>query len=75
MKLKNNVRLLITCDSGAGAGKTTAAKYLSKKFGLQLLTSGELYRKVAFELLRSKKTTAEVEEIIDPAQSAQLIYT
>ena len=40
MKLKSNVRLLITCDSGAAAGKTTAAKYLSKKFGLQLLTSG-----------------------------------
>ena len=57
MKLKSNVRLLITCDSGAAAGKTTAAKYLSKKFGLQLLTSGILYRFVALKLLTSKKTT------------------
>ena len=40
MKLKNNIRLLITCDSGAGAGKTTASKYLSKEFKLNLLTSG-----------------------------------
>ena len=51
MKLKSNVRLLVTCDSGAGAGKTTAAKYLSKRYGLNLLTSGLLYRMVAQKLL------------------------
>ena len=59
MKLKNNVKLLVTCDSGAGAGKTTAAKYLSKKFGLALLTSGLLYRYVAYRLIVAKKTTNE----------------
>ena len=31
MKLKNNIRLLITCDSGAGAGKTTASNFFKKK--------------------------------------------
>ena len=56
MKLKNNVRLFITCDSGAGAGKTTASKYLSKQYGLNLLTSGLLYRMVAYKLLALKKT-------------------
>ena len=56
MKLKNNVRLFITCDSGAGAGKTTASKYLSKQYGVNLLTSGLLYRMVAYKLLASKKT-------------------
>ena len=55
MKLKNNIKLLITCDSGAAAGKTTAAKYLSKKFNLQLLTSGLLYRFVAFKILTLHK--------------------
>ena len=60
MKLKNNVSLLITCDSGAGAGKTTAAKYLSKQFGLSLLTSGLLYRYVAYKLLNSKKTSTDI---------------
>tara|TARA_Y100000590_G_C15686199_1_gene1001747 strand:+ start:515 stop:1186 length:672 start_codon:yes stop_codon:yes gene_type:complete len=59
MKLKNNVRLMITCDSGAGAGKTTAAKYLSKKCGLKLLTSGLLYRYIAFKLLTSNKTAVD----------------
>ena len=56
MKLKSNIRLLITCDSGAAAGKTTASKYLSKKYGLNLLTSGLLYRFVAARLLARKKT-------------------
>ena len=60
MKLKSNVKLLVTCDSGAGAGKTTAAKFLSKKFGLSLLTSGLLYRYVAYKLLASKKTTTNI---------------
>jgi len=55
LKLKNNIKLLITCDSGAAAGKTTAAKYLSKKFGLNLLTSGLLYRFVAYKLLSENK--------------------
>ena len=59
MKLKNNVRLLITCDSGAATGKTTASKYLSKKFKLNLLTSGLLYRYVAYKLLVSKKKINE----------------
>ena len=60
MKLKSNVRLLITCDSGAGAGKTTAAKYLSKQFGLNLLTSWLLYRYVAYKLIDSKKIATDV---------------
>ena len=60
MKLKSNVKLLVTCDSGAGAGKTTAAKFLSKKFGLSLLTSGLLYRYIAYKLLISKKTTTNI---------------
>ena len=55
MRLNNKVKILITCDSGAGAGKTTAAKYLSKKFKLNLLSSGLLYRYLAYKLIISKK--------------------
>ena len=55
MRLNNKVKILITCDSGAGAGKTTAAKYLSKKFKLNLLSSGLLYRYLAYKLIVSKK--------------------
>ena len=60
LKLKSKVRLLVTCDAGAGTGKTTAAKYLSKKFGLNLLTSGLLYRYLAYKLIVSKETTSNI---------------
>ena len=60
MKLKNKVKLFITCDSGAGAGKTTASKYLSKKYGLNLLTSGLLYRMVAWKLISSNKNVKNI---------------
>ena len=55
MKLKNNIKLLIAVDGGAGSGKTTGSKLISKKYGLKLLTSGLLYRFVAYKLLKTKK--------------------
>ena len=54
MKLNKKIKLLISADGGAGSGKTTASKLIAKKFGLKLLTSGLLYRYVAFKLLNSK---------------------
>jgi cytidylate kinase len=56
MKLLNNIKLLIAADGGAGSGKTTASKLIAKKYGLKLLTSGLLYRFVAYKLLKDKKT-------------------
>jgi len=64
MKLRNNIRLFITCDSGAGAGKTTASKFLSKRYSLNLLTSGLLYRMVAYKLLSAKETVKNVSFLI-----------
>ncbi|MDP7622419.1 MAG: (d)CMP kinase, partial [SAR324 cluster bacterium] len=55
MKLLNNIKLLIAADGGAGSGKTTASKLIAKKYGLKLLTSGLLYRFVAYKLLKAKK--------------------
>jgi len=55
MKLKNNIKLLIAADGGAGSGKTTGSKLIAKKYGLKLLTSGLLYRFVAYKLIKAKK--------------------
>jgi cytidylate kinase len=55
MKLSNNIKLLIAADGGASSGKTTASKLIAKKYGLKLLTSGLLYRFVAYKLLEAKK--------------------
>ena len=55
MKLKKNIRLLITADGGAASGKTTGAKMISKKYGLNFLSSGLLYRYVSYKLSSKKK--------------------
>ena len=50
-KCKN---LVISCDGGAASGKTTGAKLISKKYNLKFLSSGLLYRYVAYLLLKTK---------------------
>ena len=54
MKLKKNIKLLVTADGGAASGKTTGAKMISKKYGLNFLSSGLLYRYVSYKLLSKK---------------------
>ena len=56
MKLKKTVKLLIACDGGAASGKTTAAKLISKKYNLNFLSSGLLYRYISYKLLLKKKS-------------------
>ena len=55
MKLKKNIKLLIACDGAAASGKTTAAKLISRKYSLRLLSSGLLYRYISYKLLSKKK--------------------
>ena len=55
MKLKKKIKLLIACDGGAASGKTTAAKLISKKYNLNFLSSGLLYRYVSYKLISKKK--------------------
>ena len=50
-KYKN---LVVSCDGGAASGKTTGAKLISKKYNLRFLSSGLLYRYVAYLLLKTK---------------------
>ena len=44
----------IACDGGAGTGKSTAAKLISKKYGLKFLSSGLLYRYASYLILKHK---------------------
>jgi len=54
LKLRKDIRLLVTADGGAASGKTTGAKLISKKYGLKFLSSGLLYRYVSYRLLYNK---------------------
>jgi cytidylate kinase len=54
LKLKKHHKLIIAADGAAASGKTTGAKIISKKYGLQFLSSGLLYRYASFQLLKKK---------------------
>ncbi len=53
MKFKNK-SIQISCDGGAATGKSTGAKLLSKKFKLNFLSSGLLYRYTSYLILKNK---------------------
>ncbi len=63
MKLKKKIRILIACDGAAASGKTTAAKLISKKYKLNFLSSGLLYRYLSYKLLLKKKSLSEIKYI------------
>jgi cytidylate kinase len=54
LKLKKHHKLIVAADGSAASGKTTAAKLLSKKYGLKFLSSGLLYRYASYQLLKYK---------------------
>tara|TARA_B100001057_G_scaffold252520_1_gene252781 strand:- start:2472 stop:3128 length:657 start_codon:yes stop_codon:yes gene_type:complete len=49
-----NRSIQISCDGGAATGKSTGAKMISKKYKLNFLSSGLLYRYASFLILRYK---------------------
>ena len=54
LKLKKHHKLVIAADGSAASGKTTGAKKISKKYGLQFLSSGLLYRFASHQILEHK---------------------
>ena len=50
-KIKN---FYIAVDGSSASGKTTASKIISKKFKLKLLSSGKLYRYIAYKIIKNK---------------------
>ena len=55
IKLKKNIYFSIAIDGDSASGKTTASKFIAKHFGFKLLTSGKLYRYVAFRIIKDNK--------------------
>ena len=44
----------VAIDGSSASGKTTGSKFISKKFGFKLLTSGKLYRYLAYRIILNK---------------------
>ena len=52
--IKKNIKFSIAIDGGSASGKTTGSKIISKKFKFKLLSSGKLYRYLAFQIIKNK---------------------
>ncbi len=52
--MKKINKLIIACDGESASGKSTAAKLISKKYGLVLLNSGLLYRYGSKLIIKNK---------------------
>jgi cytidylate kinase len=46
--------MIVTIDGPAGAGKSTAAKALARRLGIEYLDTGAMYRAVTFAALRAR---------------------
>ena len=53
--IKKNIKFTIAIDGSGASGKTTGSKIISKKFKFKLLSSGKLYRYLAFKIITDKK--------------------
>lgn len=59
--------MIITIDGPTASGKSTAARKLSKKLGFRCLSSGSIYRAVAYLLIEECGYTQE--RLIDPQEN------
>ena len=54
IKINKKIEFKIAADGSSASGKTTASKIISKKFKLKLLSSGKLYRYIAYKIIKNK---------------------
>ena len=52
--MKKKFKFSIAVDGGSASGKSTGSKYISKNFGFKLLSSGKLYRYLAYQIIKNK---------------------
>ena len=61
---KNIMKISVAIDGPAGAGKSTIAKLVGKKFDLMYINTGAMYRAVALLAKRNNIDTTNVEKLI-----------
>ena len=69
--IKKNIKFSIAIDGSSASGKTTGSKIISKKFNFKLLSSGRLYRYLAYKII-NKKNRYDKKFIIDQSKNINL---
>ena len=66
---------VIAIDGPAGSGKSTVARRLAERLGLQYLDTGAMYRAVTFAALRRNIDPADAEPVAELARNVDLAVT
>ena len=52
--MKKKFSFAIAVDGSSASGKSTGSRYIAKTFSFNLLSSGKLYRYLAFKIIQNK---------------------
>jgi len=63
---------VIAIDGPAGSGKSTVARRLAQRLGLEYLDTGAMYRSVAFAAMAREVDLADAEAIIEIARTSDI---
>ena len=68
------MRISVAIDGPAGAGKSTIAKLVGKKFDLMYINTGAMYRAVALMAERNDVKTEEVEKLVKLVDTMEMHF-
>ena len=63
---------VIAIDGPAGSGKSTVARRLAERLGLEYLDTGAMYRSVAFAAMYREVDLADTEAIVEVARTSDI---
>ena len=68
------MRISVAIDGPAGAGKSTIAKLVGKKFDLMYINTGEMYRAVALLAKRNNIKTTDVDALMNMIDKMEMHF-
>lgn len=74
LPVPNHLPVIITIDGPAGTGKSTVARLLARRLGLDFLDTGAMYRAAAAIMLDQKIDPEEVGELVSAVMGADLHF-
>lgn len=70
--MEPNLRMVVTIDGPAGAGKSTASRALAKRLGFEFLDTGAMYRTVALAGLQRQIDWNDQRAVAEMLESLQI---
>lgn len=66
--------LVIAVDGPAGAGKSTIAKIIADKLGINYIDTGAMYRAITFKCLKNNVDVENTDEVVKLAKSTDIDF-